>query len=164
MDEPAWKYTHGKQIILDGTFGVHSSQMLLFIAMGIDEDGKGVSLALFLFPAPTGNRATHAGYESSWGNGRCTSAQKTEWWLSICWSLLPIPIPRRGAHCRMSGPIYGCCCVIFTYDNAGLIGTRDHCLPRMLIFGSTMLWKECKTLKFSMSSITVHYMDWYMEL
>ena len=36
--------------------------MLLFIAMGVDEDGKGVLLALFLFSAPTGNRATHAGY------------------------------------------------------------------------------------------------------
>ena len=62
MDEAAWKYAHGKQIILDGTFGVCSSRMLLFIAMGVDEDGKGVPLALFLFSAPTGNRATHAGY------------------------------------------------------------------------------------------------------
>ena len=62
MDEATWKYTHGKQIILDGTFGVCSSHMLLFIAMGVDEDGKGVLLALFIFSAPTGNRATHAGY------------------------------------------------------------------------------------------------------
>ena len=62
MDEATWKYTHGKQIILDGTFGVCSSHMLLFIAMGVDEDGKGVLLALFLFSAPMGNRATHAGY------------------------------------------------------------------------------------------------------
>lgn len=62
MDEATWKYAHGKQIILDGTFGVCSSRMLLFIAMGVDEDGKGVPLALFLFSAPTGNRATHAGY------------------------------------------------------------------------------------------------------
>ena len=62
IDEAAWKYTHRKQIFLNGTFGVCSSQMLLFIAMGIDEDGKDVPLALFLFSAPTGNRATHAGY------------------------------------------------------------------------------------------------------
>ena len=62
MDEAAWKYAHGKQIILNGTFRICSSQMLLFITMGIDEDGKGVLLALFLFSAPTSNRATHAGY------------------------------------------------------------------------------------------------------
>lgn len=62
MDEAAWKYGHQNQIILDGTFGVCSSRMLLFIAMGIDEDGHGVPLALFLFSAPTGSRATHAGY------------------------------------------------------------------------------------------------------
>ncbi|KAJ7110244.1 hypothetical protein C8R43DRAFT_962415 [Mycena crocata] len=62
MDEAAWKYGHQSQIILDGTFGVCSSRMLLFIAMGIDEDGHGVPLAFFLFSAPTGTRATHAGY------------------------------------------------------------------------------------------------------
>jgi hypothetical protein len=62
MDEAAWKYAHHSQVILDGTFGVCSSRLLLFIAMGIDEQGKGVPLALFLFSAPTGNQATHAGY------------------------------------------------------------------------------------------------------
>ena len=62
MDEATWKYAHGKQIIVNGTFGVCLSHMLLFIAMGVDEDGKGVPLALFLFSAPMGNRATHAGY------------------------------------------------------------------------------------------------------
>jgi hypothetical protein len=60
MDAAAWKYAHGSQIILDGTFGVCSSRLLLFIA--IDEEGKGVPLAFFLFSAPSGNRATHAGY------------------------------------------------------------------------------------------------------
>ena len=30
--------------------------------MGIDDTGKGVPIALFLFLAPTGNQATHAGY------------------------------------------------------------------------------------------------------
>ena len=61
MDTAAWKYTHGKQLILDGTFGVCSSCLLLFI-MGINEDQKGVPLALSLFSAPTGNKATHVGY------------------------------------------------------------------------------------------------------
>jgi hypothetical protein len=62
MDKAAWKYAHKSQVILDGTFGVCSSRLLLFIAMGIDEEGKGVPLVLFLFSAPTGNQATHAGY------------------------------------------------------------------------------------------------------
>ncbi|EIM80782.1 uncharacterized protein STEHIDRAFT_115633 [Stereum hirsutum FP-91666 SS1] len=52
------------QMILDGTFGVSTSRLLLFIAMGIDEERKGVPIALFLFSAPTGNRATHAGYDT----------------------------------------------------------------------------------------------------
>lgn len=62
MDEAAWKYAHHKQLILNGMFGVCSSHLLLFIAMGVDENGKGVPLASFLFSAPTGNQATHAGY------------------------------------------------------------------------------------------------------
>lgn len=65
MDEAAWKYTHSKQLILDGTFGVVSSRMLLWIALGVDEHGKGVPLAFFLFSAPTGSRATHAGYNTA---------------------------------------------------------------------------------------------------
>lgn len=62
MDEAAWQYAHHSQLILDGTFGVCSSRLLLFIAMAIDDEGKGVPLAFFLFSAPTGNKATHAGY------------------------------------------------------------------------------------------------------
>jgi hypothetical protein len=64
MKAAAWKYAHCSQLILDGTFGVCSSRMLLFIAMGIDEDGKGVPVAFFLFSAPTGTQATHAGYNT----------------------------------------------------------------------------------------------------
>ena len=36
-DEATWKYAHRKQIILDGTFGVCLSHMLLFIAIGVDK-------------------------------------------------------------------------------------------------------------------------------
>ena len=62
MDAAAWKCAHGKQLILDGTFSVCSSCLLLFITMAIDDEGKGVPLALFLFSAPTGNQVTQAGY------------------------------------------------------------------------------------------------------
>ncbi|KAF6742042.1 hypothetical protein DFP72DRAFT_1179780 [Ephemerocybe angulata] len=64
MDAASWDLGHGSQIILDGTFGVCTTRMLLFICMGIDENNHGVPLALFLFSAPTGNRATHAGYDT----------------------------------------------------------------------------------------------------
>ncbi|KAF8823760.1 hypothetical protein HHX47_DHR9000388 [Lentinula edodes] len=64
MDEAANKYAHHSQLILDGTFGICSSRLLLFIAMAVDEDRKGVPIAFFLFSAPTGNRATQAGYNT----------------------------------------------------------------------------------------------------
>ena len=65
MKEAAWKYCDGKQLILDGTFGICDRRVLLFIAMGVDEEYKGIPLAFFLFSAPTGNRAMHAGYDTS---------------------------------------------------------------------------------------------------
>lgn len=49
MQRAAWKYCHGSQLILDGTFGVCDRKMLLFIAMGVDEGGRGVPVAFFLF-------------------------------------------------------------------------------------------------------------------
>lgn len=64
MDTSAWKYGHKSQIILDGTFGVCSTRLLLFIIMAVDEKGRGVPLAMLLFSAPTGSRATHAGYNT----------------------------------------------------------------------------------------------------
>ncbi|HEV7738289.1 MAG TPA: hypothetical protein VGO47_13070 [Chlamydiales bacterium] len=65
MKTAAWQYAHDGQLILDGTFGISDTRLLLFIAMGIDEKGKGVPLAFFIFSAPTGNQATHAGYDSA---------------------------------------------------------------------------------------------------
>ncbi|KZT20536.1 hypothetical protein NEOLEDRAFT_1075528, partial [Neolentinus lepideus HHB14362 ss-1] len=64
MNQSAWEYTHHSILMLDGTFGLCSSRLLLFIAMGVDAERKGVPLALFLFSAPTGSRATHAGYST----------------------------------------------------------------------------------------------------
>ena len=66
MKTTAWKYAHRNQLILDGTFGICNSRMLLFIALGVDGFGKGIPLACFLFSAPTGSQATHhAGYDST---------------------------------------------------------------------------------------------------
>ncbi|KAK7051223.1 hypothetical protein VNI00_004723 [Paramarasmius palmivorus] len=65
MNDAAWEHVHHSQLLLDGTFGVCSSKLLLFIALGIDKEKKGEPVAIFLFSAPTGSKATHAGYDSS---------------------------------------------------------------------------------------------------
>ena len=65
MNEAAWRYCHKQQLLLDGTFGLCTARVLLWIAMGVDELGSGIPVALFLFSAPTGNKATHAGYNTS---------------------------------------------------------------------------------------------------
>ncbi|KAH9895806.1 hypothetical protein C8Q73DRAFT_664898 [Cubamyces lactineus] len=65
MRQAAWRYCHDAQLILDGTFGLCDSRVLLWIAMGVDEGNRGMPVALFLFSAPTGNKATHAGYDTT---------------------------------------------------------------------------------------------------
>lgn len=64
MKDASWCYAHKKQIIFDGTFGVCDRRILLFIALGVDDEYKGIPLAFFLFSAPQGNQATHAGYDT----------------------------------------------------------------------------------------------------
>ncbi|KAF5309298.1 hypothetical protein D9611_015003 [Ephemerocybe angulata] len=64
MTAAAWEFAHHSQLVLDGTFGICSSRLLLFIALARNGDGKGVPLAFFLFSAPAGNQATHAGYNT----------------------------------------------------------------------------------------------------
>ena len=59
------KFVHRKQLILDGTFGLSASRLLVWIAMGVNEGNHGVPVALFLFSAPSGAKATHAGYDTS---------------------------------------------------------------------------------------------------
>ncbi|KAI0633548.1 hypothetical protein C8Q77DRAFT_796581 [Trametes polyzona] len=65
MRDAAWRYCHGKQLVLDGTFGLCDSRILLWIAMGVDEENSGIPVAMFLFSAPTGSKATHAGYDTA---------------------------------------------------------------------------------------------------
>jgi hypothetical protein len=64
MNAAAWKYGHENQIILDGTFGVCNSRVLLFIVMVVDEDRKGVPVAFLMFSAPTGNKQSSSGYNT----------------------------------------------------------------------------------------------------
>jgi hypothetical protein len=64
MNAAAWKYGHQNQIILDGTFGVCDSRLLLFIIMVVDENKKGVPVAFLMFSAPAGNKQSSAGYNT----------------------------------------------------------------------------------------------------
>ncbi|KAK0430582.1 hypothetical protein EV421DRAFT_1933778 [Armillaria borealis] len=65
MKAAAWRYGHKSQILMDGTFGLCDRKLLLFILMGIDEDHHGVPLAFLFFSAPSGNKHTAAGYDTS---------------------------------------------------------------------------------------------------
>ncbi|KAJ7936975.1 hypothetical protein B0H13DRAFT_2431003 [Mycena leptocephala] len=64
MNAAAWKYGHENQIILDGTFGICDSRLLLFIVIVIDKNGKGVPVAFLMFSAPTGNKQSSSGYNT----------------------------------------------------------------------------------------------------
>ncbi|KAI1781670.1 hypothetical protein LXA43DRAFT_977973 [Ganoderma leucocontextum] len=64
MRNAAWRYAHGSQLILDGTFGLCDRKLLLFILMATDEKGRGVPLAFLLFSAPSGNQQTSSGYNT----------------------------------------------------------------------------------------------------
>nr|GAT48680.1 predicted protein [Mycena chlorophos] len=64
MTLSAWKYGHDGQLLLDGTFGVTNSRLLLFIVMVVDERGKGIPVAFLIFSAPTGNQQSSAGYNT----------------------------------------------------------------------------------------------------
>ena len=64
MKDAAWSYTHKSQLILDGMFGVCDKKILLFIAMGVDKNRKGVLLAFLLFSTPSRNQKTCTGYNT----------------------------------------------------------------------------------------------------
>ncbi|OJT03174.1 hypothetical protein TRAPUB_6250, partial [Trametes pubescens] len=65
MKAAAWKYSHESQLLLDGTFGLCDSKVLLFILMGVDEKQRGVPLAFLMFSAPSGNQQTSSGYNTA---------------------------------------------------------------------------------------------------
>lgn len=65
MRDAAWKYGHKKLIMIDGTFGISVQKILLFVVLAIDENSKGIPLAMIHFSAPAGNRQTAAGYDTA---------------------------------------------------------------------------------------------------
>ena len=62
MQEAAWQLGHENQVLLDATFGVSVHKMIVFIVMAVDKNWRGVPIAMMMFSAPEGNRATSAGY------------------------------------------------------------------------------------------------------
>jgi hypothetical protein len=63
MKKASWEIAHRYITLLDGTFGVCSLKLLLFILMGIDKRNRGVPLAFLLFSAPSNNKTTSSGYD-----------------------------------------------------------------------------------------------------
>ncbi|KAI0682701.1 hypothetical protein BC835DRAFT_1311425 [Cytidiella melzeri] len=61
----AWKYGHKNVVVMDGTFGVCSARVLLFILMVIDNSNRGIPVAFFLFTAKEEHTAVQASYDST---------------------------------------------------------------------------------------------------
>ncbi|KAI0701871.1 hypothetical protein BC835DRAFT_1411365 [Cytidiella melzeri] len=61
----AWKYGHKNIVVIDGTFGVCSARVLLFILMVVDNSNCGIPIAFFLFTAKEKHMAVHASYDST---------------------------------------------------------------------------------------------------
>ncbi|KAM6494944.1 hypothetical protein JOM56_009567, partial [Amanita muscaria] len=59
----AWSYGHQKQMILDGTFGVCSTSVLVFFLMAIDDRNVGIPVATIVFTLKKDAKAGHASYD-----------------------------------------------------------------------------------------------------
>ena len=70
----AWQYGHKKLLLLDGTFGVNSARLLLFIGMVINTDRKGIPVIFIHFTAQKSTTAAHADY-----NGKLLQSLLLKW-------------------------------------------------------------------------------------
>lgn len=64
MLDASWRLCHGRLVLMDGTFGVCVQKILLFVLIALDENGKGIPVAILHFSAPQGNKFTASGYNS----------------------------------------------------------------------------------------------------
>ena len=139
---PFQQYAHGNQLILDGTFGVCSSHLLLFIAMGIDEHRKGFHwpFSYFWHLQETKQHMQAIIVRSSMsfsthGNHIFPMA-KPHSFIPLLQS--PTLTPKSGGPFKMSGQLFGCCSVGFIFDNVGPIVARNWSQGRTPISGSSM--------------------------
>jgi hypothetical protein len=63
QQEMAWKYGHKSQMLMDGTFGVCSTSVLVFFLMVVDDCNTGVPVATILFTPKKDAKAGHASYD-----------------------------------------------------------------------------------------------------
>ena len=59
----AWAYGHQKQMMLDGTFGICSTCVLVFFLMVVDDRNIGVPVATIIFTPKKDAKAGHASYD-----------------------------------------------------------------------------------------------------
>ncbi|KAG0692955.1 hypothetical protein DFH29DRAFT_985619 [Suillus ampliporus] len=78
QQEMAWSFGHQKQMLMDGTFNICSSRVLLFILMVIDNENRGIPVCQIIFSARQEAKATHADY-----NGQLLKHYLPEWKASM---------------------------------------------------------------------------------
>ncbi|KAF8868349.1 hypothetical protein BD779DRAFT_1808345 [Infundibulicybe gibba] len=64
QQELAWQYGHKKQLLMDGTFGVCSTAILVFFLMVIDDRNIGIPVATIIFTPKKDAKAAHASYDN----------------------------------------------------------------------------------------------------
>ncbi|KAF9499182.1 hypothetical protein BDN71DRAFT_1384280, partial [Pleurotus eryngii] len=65
QQEMAWKYVHHHQVLMDGTFSVCSSAILIFFLMAIDKYNIGILTATIIFTLKQDAKAAHASYDNA---------------------------------------------------------------------------------------------------
>jgi hypothetical protein len=65
QQEMAWKFGHNHQILMDGTFGACSTQVLVFFLMAVDDRNVGVPIATILSTPKKDAKAAHASARAS---------------------------------------------------------------------------------------------------
>ncbi|KAJ8508307.1 hypothetical protein ONZ45_g9395 [Pleurotus djamor] len=63
--EMAWRFGHNGQVLMDGTFGLCSSAVLVFFLMVVDNDGRGIPIAEIIFTPKKDAKAAHASYDKT---------------------------------------------------------------------------------------------------
>ena len=125
--EMAWAYGHQKQMLLDGTFGVCSTCVLVFFLMAIDDRNVGIPVATIIFtPKKDAKLAMplmmvlcfHVFYNigrMEWGQIQRVNTSRLR---------LPIltMIHGNGMAYKLFGATFSLCCVCFIRGNHGGMG------------------------------------------
>jgi hypothetical protein len=91
QQEMAWKFGHKSQMLMDGTFGVCSTCVLVFFLMVVDDRNVGVLVAAIVFTPKKDAKAGHASYDGAllkdllnrWRVGMGTNADGEEFDIRV---------------------------------------------------------------------------------